>query len=179
MSHPIKISADLFASLQEEAAREGLTLQAVLQRRLDEGDRTVRELANGRARLEDQLAALRTGLRTAGNESAQDKRRLGALQKEQAGLADALRAAEDKRSKLADALREARGESTELSSQLTTAKMQRDRDRKTLWVLIGVLVVGSLIGAGYLWWLRRSRVSEKQPMERGSAVVPPYQFPQL
>jgi len=166
---------DLFASLQEEAEREGLTLQDSLQRRLDEGNRMAQELKDVRARLEGELAALRAGLRTAGNESAQDKQRLRALQKEQERLADALRAAEDERSELTDALREARGESTRLSTQLTSAEKQRDRTGKALSVLIGVLVVGSLIAVGCVW-LRRSRDRKKQAMEQCSAAMPPYPF---
>lgn len=176
MDHPVKVSADVFASLQQEVEHEGLTLQAALQRRLDEGDRTVRELAEERVRLEHQLATLHARLGTAGKESAQDKQRRSQLEKEQARLTDALKAAAAERDELADALHEARGESAKLSSQLATVNKERDRSRKTRSVIIGTLVVGSLIAAGCLW-LRRSRANKRQAMDRKGAAMSPYQPP--
>lgn len=176
MDHPIKVAADVFASLQQEAERDSLTLQAALQRRLDEGDRTVRELAEERARLEHQLATLQARLRTAGKESTQDKQRRSQLEKEQARLTDALEAAGAKHDELTDALREARDESAKVSSQLATTNKERDRSGKTRSVIMVALALGSLIAVAWVW-LRRSRANKKQTIDRASAAVSPYQPP--
>ncbi|MFC2081571.1 hypothetical protein ACFLSF_01535 [Candidatus Bipolaricaulota bacterium] len=171
MTHPVKVSADLFARLREEADRDKLTLQAVLQRQLDRGAERVRDLAESRVNLETQVEALRARLGSAGRESAREKERLTRLEREEARLASELRKAVNERVKLADALSEAELEAATLSTDLAETKEKAAKQRKMVLTLTAAVAISGLLVVAYSF-LKRA-VREKKPVTEEESLPPP------
>ena len=146
LGKPVKVSITLFESLRAEAAREGITIQEALSRRLEHAEAKAKNLE---ARLRKQGDLLRTKqaeLKAARSKGDSETARAKVLSQEIRDIQQALDSAQSEQQELSQRLAEWQAEAGTLEHTLNDERDRRSREKRTYKVILTVL--GAVIVAG-------------------------------
>lgn len=166
MSKPVKTSNALYESLQQEASRLGITIQAALSRRLADSAAEAQRLSTLCDKHTDLLHAKESELSVARSARKVDGSHISTLEVEVESVREALSCAESEKRDLAASVSEWQAQAAELDRALEHERTRRKRQARTYKGILFVVGGAILIGAVIVLWKRRRKQSEQAAANR-------------
>ena len=152
LGKPVKVSTTLFESLREEAARERITIQDALSRRLEGAEAKAKNLG---ARLRKQEELLRTKeaeLKAARSKGDSETARAKALSQEIRDIRQTLNSAQSEQEELSESLTEWQAAAGTLEQSLNDERDRRSEEKRTYNVILTVLGAVIVVGGAVALW---------------------------
>lgn len=177
MSKPVKVSTDLYKSLQEDARHLGITIQDALARRLADSEAERHRLSTLSDKQKGLMRTKESELATARSAGKTSASRIAALEAEVEEARQAVARLDSEREDLQETVSELELEADERDETLERERDERQRQQRAYNGVLVLLAVAALIGVGIYAWRKTRKEREQIPVSQQAEQKP--RFPMV